>query len=428
MINFFGNLAGATGGLIGVISAFLISKILSREEKFERLEKERKNALIKMETYLRKIIALGLEEKLIEIKNDELKKLSEDYDVINPKGSSDIFCEEFSVYHNKNEIISEIEKVIKEKEKSYLEDKYKFIKKDLKEKLSNLESIEIYFLSLDIPNKFKKITINKINTFIITMFCEKIDIVIDEYYPKMKTVDEYYKKINIPYDVENDVEKNLKDYIFRKLEKIDSPMEKMRRQVLSSTSSYRKLLESGLYNIPKGINLESPFIRSFNSIFPDLSMSHCNWDILKELDELRGSIEEFTKYNELLYSDLKSFNYDYKNINFFIFIILLFFFTGIIYPLSYTKYFLTDNLNYSFDNFFYELFSTSGKILSIVTLIFLFFIGRIIQINIRAHFSKEKLEELNKTCNILNYCDFFKNYYRNTLRDDYFAIKTKEKL
>ncbi|MGO2117887.1 MAG: hypothetical protein ACTH29_03005 [Fusobacterium sp.] len=410
MINFFGNLAGATGGLIGVISAFLISKILNREEKFERLEKERKNTLIKMETYLRKIIALGLEEKLIEIKNDELKKLSEDYDVINPKGSSDIFCEEFSVYHDKNEIISEIEKVIKEKEK-----------------LSSLESIEIYFLSLDIPNKFKKITMDKINAFIVTMFCEKIDIVIDKDYPKMKTVDEYYKKINIPYDAENDLEKSLKDYIFRKLEKIDSPMEKMKRQVLNSTSIYRNLLESGLYNISKSISSGSSLM-DFSSNYPKLRISYLNWNVLEELDNLRGNIEELTKYNELLYSDLKSFNYDYKNINFFIFIILLFFFTGVIYPLSYTKYFLTDSLNYSFDNFFYELFSISGRILLVVTLIFLLFIGRIIQINIRAHFNKEKLEELNKTCNILNYCDFFKNYYQNTLRDDYFAIKTKERL
>lgn len=119
MNSFFSALAGATGGLIGVISAFLISKILSREERFLIIEEKVELAIIKAEEY-KQLLGESNMELFVEesrekgINNSIINILSESE--LNILGESkNIISNLFSCYFSKYDDFNAVSKLINKK-------------------------------------------------------------------------------------------------------------------------------------------------------------------------------------------------------------------------------------------------------------------------------------------------------------------------
>lgn len=293
MNSFFSALAGATGGLIGVISAFLISKILTREEKFLIIEEKIELAIIKAEKYkqilgeldMKSFIKSSREEGI----NDSIKNIIDDPN------------------HPQKNILNDSKNILS----------------------------ELFFLYFSKYDDF-----NKVSNFI------------------------------------NEKRKNLIN--------LDN-----------------KSLLSEIYKIKEG----SPY-----NPFSELNNSE---DIF---EKYKPEIYEIIKKNKFLSKKTNGFNKEKNQINIILTGISLFFIIGIIYPLSFVKYSGNVELDYSLNNFFYELNSMSGIILFIIGIIFLSFIAGMFFINNKLDFTKEKLEEFNKIYTFEYYSIYFKNYEDNRIR------------
>lgn len=137
-------------------------------------------------------------------------------------------------------------------------------------------------------------------------------------------------------------------------------------------------------------------------------------DIFSDLVHTKLEIEESKKKNELLEKKRRNFEPQIKEINIFLILILSFFLVGIIYPISFLKYGSLEQLDYTLtNNFFFELFSTSGKITFIISILFFVFIGRVVFINNKLKFSNEQISEIKEICKYEYYSKYLKNYYEN---------------
>lgn len=300
MNSFFSALAGVTVGLIGVISAFLISKILTREEKFLIIEEKIKLAFIKAEGYKQVLGEAGMESFIENSREEGIK----------------------------DSIINTLDDSIK---------------------ISNYSKPSILDDSINI---------------ISNLFFEYFSI----------------------YDDFNEVS-NLIDEKRNYLKKLDN-------KVL--TAEIIKIKKESLYDYMKVSN---------------------NFDDSDNIfEKYKIEISEFIKKTKFLSKKTNGFRKEKKQINFFMIIVTLFFIVGIIYPLSFVKYSKNVDLDYSFNNFFYEINSISGIILLIISLIFLLFIVKIFSINNKLDFPKEKLEEFNKIYTFEYYSIYLKNYEDNRIR------------
>lgn len=137
-------------------------------------------------------------------------------------------------------------------------------------------------------------------------------------------------------------------------------------------------------------------------------------DIFTALVHIKLEIEESKKKSELLKKRMENSKFQIKEINIFLILILSFFIVGIIYPISFIKYGSLEQLDYTLtNNFFSEFFSTSGKIIFIISILFFVFIGRVIFINNKLKFSNEQIAEIKEICKYEYYSKYLKNYYEN---------------
>lgn len=297
MNSFFSALAGATGGLIGVISAFLISKILSREERFLIIEEKVELAIIKAEEY----------KQLLGESNMEL-----------------------------------------------------YVKESRKKGINNSVKDILDGLNINILSESKNI------------------------------INDLFSCYFLKYDDFNEVSK----LINKKREEL------------------KKLDTDALYS-----EISKTQKRNHNPHAPEIPLEKFNRNDSQDIfEKYRIEISGFIKTNEFLSKKTNGFSEEKKQINFFMIIVSLFFIVGIIYPLSFLKYSENTELDYSFNNFFYELNSMSGIILFIVGIIFLSFIVRMSRINNKLYFPKEKLEEFNQIYTFEYYSIYLKNYEDNQIR------------
>ena len=121
MNTFFSTLASSMGGLIGVISAFLITKVLSLEEEKYSLQKQLKNAIIDSEE-LKELLHQQAFPHFINKFRDhgdrnirtKIAKMLFNKEVIDKAIKNKLFYDEICLFDNKIEVIKEIDQIEKE--------------------------------------------------------------------------------------------------------------------------------------------------------------------------------------------------------------------------------------------------------------------------------------------------------------------------
>jgi flagellar biosynthesis protein FlhB len=90
--------------------------------------------------------------------------------------------------------------------------------------------------------------------------------------------------------------------------------------------------------------------------------------------------------------------------------VILLFFAGVIYPLSFVPLDPNLEISLSFSAFWDTLFSLKGLLLTLISLIFCGLMVVFIYINYKLKHKNEILDELQKYSYIGNYSIYFKNY------------------
>jgi hypothetical protein len=100
-------------------------------------------------------------------------------------------------------------------------------------------------------------------------------------------------------------------------------------------------------------------------------------------------------------------------LTFSIFAVMLLFFVGVIYPLSFLPYTLGSEINLSFSAFLDALFSIKGGLLLSTSLIFLGVMAIFLMVNLRLKYGKEHLEALEYYSQYTSYSPYLKNAEEN---------------
>lgn len=334
MIEFFKTFSGANASFLGVMLAFLISKIMSLEEKSEFISEEFESKLHELEEIKIIISTMGLENIFYD---NAYEKIVEK---LNKKNFFEI---------DKNNILEDIKLIISKKEYFFLdlektyENIYNLILKknidELNEKIKEMELEEL--TKLENSKIIKIIENNKKEAFFTikkAISDKKNEIILDKNLSpveKMVKIAENYNISNINKNMSRLIELESKKILNNKLPR-----------------NLQKNLEIYLFkrNILKNIVKKSRNLKSKSIIFQKIII---------------GSI--------------------------FIFIF------GIIYPLSFVKY-KTDDLDFTlYNNFFKELFSISGLFLFLISIVFFIFsiyLYKILQTGIENE--KELLDKLKE--------------------------------
>lgn len=101
-------------------------------------------------------------------------------------------------------------------------------------------------------------------------------------------------------------------------------------------------------------------------------------------------------------------------INFSIVAVLLLFFAGVIYPLSFLPLSVGSEIKLSLSAFWGILFSLKGAMLSLISIIFSGLMLVFLRANIRLRHSQESIEKLQKYSQLENYSNYYKNYVEST--------------
>ncbi len=319
---FFSTMSQTCGAVVGIFSAFLITKIIADQSEFSRLRDKISTMISKSEYLKAHFDRVDFEQ----LNNKELKDLSDIlYNSIKDEEldkSPEFYYEliDQPLYASKSDAIEYIKYAIQRAEKYQLEKKKKQEEEDWKK--SHRESLERAFGSSVLAN---------------------IDL--------MNSI----KPITNPY--------------------ASSPLDRIKESMAHDPINNNREQSSR-----KQLIIDSKHQVSINR---------------KVLNELEGS------------------NTAHQLISRSLVIVLLLFFIGVIYPLSFLPLVPGAEITLSIRAFFDILFSLKGALLGLLAVSFSFLIATFWSVNNRLKLSPKECEDLKKMCQPEGFSIFLKNYYDN---------------
>jgi hypothetical protein len=196
MNSFFSTLAGSTGGLIGVISAFLISKILTREEKLLIIKEEIELAIIKAEKHKQTLNNIDTKSFIEDFREKGLNELIDEFSIDSEKNTVDYANQYFSKYDNFKEVFIIVEKELNKLEKIQIDKIINNLKPKIENDYPEIKSALDYLNSIDYTLKIKDELLFDLKIAINDTFFKMISKTIEDDYPDLKSPDEYLSPIN----------------------------------------------------------------------------------------------------------------------------------------------------------------------------------------------------------------------------------------
>ncbi|MEW7865473.1 hypothetical protein [Aeromonas diversa] len=161
-----------------------------------------------------------------------------------------------------------------------------------------------------------------------------------------------------------------------------------------------------------GAIFDSPYPRKMSSLMtPELRRSMN--EEREMIDQLVIKAERQTKRNHVLNIELNDGADSVNLVSCSIFAVLILFFAGVIYPLSFLPWDPQKELTLSLSAFWTILFSLQGFMLALLSVIFSTLMVVFFIINFRLKHSSEMIEKIMHYSEIANYSPFFSNYVKN---------------
>lgn len=212
------------------------------------------------------------------------------------------------------------------------------------------------------------------------------------------SLDGYIKKYNFsPFD---DSEK-VKLAIESKISELTNKIEQRKQYEESQRST--------------GLRIGAVFERLYTSemsllMTPDLRTSMN--EEREMIDQLVIKAERQAKRNNALYVELNDGADSVNLVNSSIFAVLILFFAGVIYPLSFLPWDPQKEITLSFSAFWNILFSLQGFMLTLISIIFSTLMVVFLVINLRLQHSAEIIEKIKYYGDVANYSPFLSNYVK----------------
>jgi len=204
---------------------------------------------------------------------------------------------------------------------------------------------------------------------------------------------EYYEKLNFsPFQSKSDIYSLIEGKI-TELEAIKKAEEERVRSELDRSAA----------SIQKPTHFQNP--------------SHLGNETTEErelIDNLMVRVTQQCNANRELLCSLKRESESSTLITISIIAVILLFFAGVIYPLSFLPLKIDHEIVLSLGAFWDTLLSLKGALLSIISLIFISLLGVFLGVNVKLKHEPEKLIELKKYCDLPAYSEYFRNYEENS--------------
>ena len=146
------------------------------------------------------------------------------------------------------------------------------------------------------------------------------------------------------------------------------------------------------------------------------NLSHLDNETTEErelIDNLMVRVTQQCNANSDLLCSLKQESESSILITISIIAVVLLFFAGVIYPLSFLPLKIDHEIVLSLGAFWDILFSLKGALLSLISFIFISLLGVFLGINVKLKHEPKKLIELEKYCGLPAYSEYFRNYEEN---------------
>lgn len=134
----------------------------------------------------------------------------------------------------------------------------------------------------------------------------------------------------------------------------------------------------------------------------------------EEIDNLLVRTLHQVKVNKSHVEKLSSGQDSSNLINFSIISVLLLFFAGVVYPLSFLPLEVNAEISLSIGAFWDILFSLKGAMLSLISVIFSGLMLVFLKANMKLKHTDDTIEKLAKFSQLENYSNYYKNYIDNT--------------
>lgn len=226
----------------------------------------------------------------------------------------------------------------------------------------------------------------------------EIDDITENFYEKgeLLTSEEYFQKYNFSsFDSKKEIKRELEDKIYEfeiEREKEKSELEKYGNSPLGFT-----------YAIPK-----KKYMRSLANFSINTTPER------ESIDALMVRTIHQIKTNKTHLNKLNIGQNSSNLITFSIIAVLLLFFSGVIYPLSFLPLEIGVELKLSLSGFWDILFSLKGAMLSLISVIFTSLMLAFLIVNMKLCHSIDHIEKLKKYSELKNYSIYYENYIENT--------------
>ncbi|WPE82783.1 hypothetical protein SB581_07380 [Acinetobacter baumannii] len=216
---------------------------------------------------------------------------------------------------------------------------------------------------------------------------------------KIKSSEEYYNLVSFsPYESKNDSIDKIQSEIDQITEEKRIKDEKIQAQLNKLKPGTGLVTHASVeYHIPPNRDLWDK-INSERDLINDLYIR-----ILYQAD-----------VNNNLHTDLENNNESSTLISISILAMLLLFFSGVIYPLSFLPMVSGSEISLTMSTFWDLLFSLKGALLVVISVIFGGLMIVFLHANYKLKYSQEIKDELKKFSDPRNYSSYFKNYVDNS--------------
>lgn len=225
-----------------------------------------------------------------------------------------------------------------------------------------------------------------------------------------KIQDDFYKNREI-FSPEEYYEKY--DFsIFQSREDILNLLKEKIEEYSNIKQKQEQAIKEKLSKLPPGTGIFEPVIPSIPKI-PDVSLINKLNDELDLINELIVRIKQHCRYIRNFVNENSANPECSPLVNITLCLTIVLFHTGVIYPLSFLPLRMDSEINLSFSAFGDILFSLSGMILSIVSLVFMVIIVNFLVINNRLKYDKTKIKQLREYSSLSQYSEYLKHMEEN---------------
>ncbi|UWH30058.1 hypothetical protein KW556_10635 [Aeromonas veronii] len=220
---------------------------------------------------------------------------------------------------------------------------------------------------------------------------------------EVPTLDDCEKKYNFsPFDTHENIKSAIRD----KISELSEKLETQRQENKNRRSN--NLMHSSFYN--EMLTRRSRDLRSLDITVEITKMLRNERDLI---EQLIVKIERQAKRNRVLIEELKSGSDSINLVSCSIIAVLILFFAGVIYPLSFLPWDSKKELTLSISAFWDILFSLQGVMLTLISLIFSTLMIVFFVINLGLKHSAKLIADITFYSDVSNYSKFLFNYVNN---------------